>query len=80
MASKCVTLQFALSLPAVAHRRMEPASNQLARGYTSTMLGIAGLSGIACVSLLMTVNAISELEEETLTGPDVAAAMRTLRF
>ena len=59
---------------------MEPASNQLARGYTSTMLGIAGLSGIACVSLLMTVNAISDLEPGTIPGPDVAAAMRTVRF
>jgi len=59
---------------------MESACNQLARGYISTMLAIAGLSGIACVSLLMTVNAISDLEPEILRGPDVAAAMRTLRF
>jgi hypothetical protein len=44
------------------------------------MLGIAGLSVVASVSLLMTINAISVLEKENLTGPDDAAAMRTLRF
>jgi hypothetical protein len=59
---------------------VEAASHLLASGYTSTMLGIAGLSLLACVSLLMTVKAISDLEQGNLPGTDVATALRSLKF
>jgi hypothetical protein len=64
----------------VAQRRVEAASHLLATGYTSTMLGIAGLSLLACGSLLMTVKAISDLEQGNLPGADVATALRSLKF
>jgi hypothetical protein len=44
------------------------------------MLGIAGLSLLACGSLLMTVKAISDLEQGNLPGADVATALRSLKF
>ncbi|MEB3321708.1 MAG: hypothetical protein VKI81_02680 [Synechococcaceae cyanobacterium] len=59
---------------------MDSASRLLATGYTSTMVGIAGLSVIACVSLLMTVRAISEFESGSLPGAELASAFRSLKF
>lgn len=64
----------------MAHRRMDSTSDLLASGYTSTMIGIAGFSALACVSLLMAVSVISNLEPGTLPGADGASAMRSLRF
>ena len=64
----------------VAERRGVAASNLLASGYTTTMLGIAGLSLLACVSLLITVKTISDLEQGNLHGADLATSMRALKF
>ena len=61
-------------------RKVEAASHLLASGYSSTMLGIAGLSLLACVSLLMTVKAISDLEEGHLPGTGLATAMQSLKM
>jgi hypothetical protein len=59
---------------------VEAVSNLLASGYTSTLLGIAGFSLLAGVSLLMTVKALSDLEQGGLPGADVATSMRALKF
>ena len=44
------------------------------------MIGIAGLSLLACVSLLMTVKVISDLEAGNLPGADFATALRSVQF
>ncbi len=64
----------------MTQRRVETVSSLLASGYTSTMLGIAGLSLLAGVSLLMTVKALSDLEQGGLPGAGVATSMRALKF
>lgn len=64
----------------MAQRRVEEVSNLLASGYTSIVLGIAGLSLLAGVFLLMTVKALSDIEQGGLPGADVATSLRALRF
>lgn len=64
----------------VRQRTNETSSNLLASGYTSTVLGIAGLSLVICVSLVMTVQAISDLEQGNAYGADLATSMRALKF
>jgi hypothetical protein len=64
----------------VAERRTDSGSDLLAGGYTSTVLGIAGFSLLACTSLLMTLPALSDLEPGTLPGSDLATALQSMKF
>jgi hypothetical protein len=64
----------------VEQRTSETTSSLLASGYTSTVLGIAGLSLIVCVSLLMTVQAISDLDQGNPYGADLVTSMRALKL
>lgn len=64
----------------MTQRRVGAVSNLLASGYTSTMLGIAGLPLLAGVSLLMTVQALSDLEQGGLPGADLATSILALKF
>ena len=64
----------------VQQRTNETTSSLLSSGYTTTVLGIAGLSLIVCVSLLMTVQAISDLDQGNPYGADPVTSMRALKL
>ncbi|MFY8148323.1 MAG: hypothetical protein ACOVNL_03790 [Prochlorococcaceae cyanobacterium] len=69
-----------MNLSGVEEKKLDQTSDLLATGYTSTLLMIASLSLLACLSLLVSVQALTDLEPEGHPVASAAAALRVLKF